>query len=68
MLSIAPLAAAAFAPTTVVPSGTVARAAAPVMETMSDLKTLAPKLNPLVGFWDPLKCEQHKRSIERGHQ
>jgi len=60
MLSIAPLAATAFAPTTSMPSGRLARAAAPVMETMSDLKTLAPKLNPMVGFWDPLKLSERE--------
>jgi hypothetical protein len=30
------------------------RAAAPVMETIDDLKTMAPKLNPIVGYWNPL--------------
>jgi len=35
-----------------------ARAAAPVMETKADLVTLAPKLNPLVEFWDPLNLSE----------
>ena len=31
----------------------VQRASAPAMETLEDLKALAPKLNPVVGPWDP---------------
>ena len=46
-LAFAPLSAPAVAPSAV-------RAAAPAMETVSDLETLATKLNPNVGFFDPL--------------
>jgi len=45
--------AMAYAPT-IAPAPTVSRAVAPVMETVSDLEALAVKLNPKVGFWDPL--------------
>ena len=30
------------------------RTMAPVMETVSDLKDLSSKLNPAVGFWEPI--------------
>ena len=48
MLSISSATTLAFAPSTpasVAP--TVTRASAPVMETLEDLKTMAPKLNPV---------------------
>ncbi|OEU07788.1 chlorophyll a/b-binding protein [Fragilariopsis cylindrus CCMP1102] len=47
--------AAAFAPaSTTTPVSTSTQ----LSETTADLKTMAPKLNPLVGFWDPLQlCE-----------
>jgi len=47
----------AFAPT-VSPAHAGARVAAPVMETKADLVSLAPKLNPLVEFWDPLNLSE----------
>jgi len=53
MLSLAS-AATAFAPVTPMAAPSVARAATPVMETKADLEALAVKLNPVVGFWDPM--------------
>ena len=38
----------------VAPAVATTRAASPSMETVDDLKTLSSKLNPAVGFWDPL--------------
>jgi len=46
-LSFAPALAPVRAPT-------VARTAAPVMETVEDLEELSVALNPNIGFWDPL--------------
>jgi len=42
--------AAAFAPATTSTTSTSTQ----LSETTTDLKAMAPKLNPLVGFWDPL--------------
>merc|ERR1719310_2073793 len=53
MLSVASC-AAAYAPQ-MRPSTMVApRAAAPAMETVEDLKSLAKELNPKLGYWEPL--------------
>ena len=42
---------AAFAPNPITTSST---SSTQLFETTADLKVLAPKLNPLVPFWDPL--------------
>jgi len=45
----------AFAPAvTPINTPSVQRGASPVMETAADLEVLAKKLNPIVGFYDPL--------------
>jgi len=49
ILALALGSAAAFAPSTV-----KAPRASPVFETKADLEALAPKLNPVIPFWDPL--------------
>ena len=49
--------AAAFAPAGSNPAS-ASITSTQLSETTADLKTMAPKLNPLVGFWDPLQlCE-----------
>mmetsp|Transcript_7988 Transcript_7988/g.19724 ORF Transcript_7988/g.19724 Transcript_7988/m.19724 type:complete len:255 (+) Transcript_7988:43-807(+) len=57
MLACGVVASAAFAPVSLVPRASAARASVQ-METVSDLKGLATSLNPVVGFWDPLKLAE----------
>jgi len=40
------------------------RAAAPVMETVEDLKALSTKLNPVVGYWNPLSLGESSLGSE----
>jgi len=51
--------APAFAPASSAPGRVAARAASPVMETKADLEALALKLNPIVGFWDPMNLAEY---------
>jgi len=57
MLSIAS-AAMSFAPTSM-GSMSVAPRASVSMETKADLEVLAKKLNPVVGFWDPMNLVEY---------
>jgi len=57
MLACVGVGSAAFAPTTVAPQAAAARASVQ-MESLAELKTLAVELNPVVGYWDPLKLAE----------
>ena len=48
------MSAMAYAPTMAPPMSTVARAAAPSMMDLGGLKEQATKLNPVVGYFDPM--------------
>lgn len=50
MLALAP-ASAALAPAALLRAPAAARSTPPVMETIDDLKSLAVKANPVVGYW-----------------
>jgi len=48
-----------LAPTAVPAAPTQLRAKAPVMETFEDLKALAGKANPILGYWDPMGLAEY---------
>jgi len=52
-------AAASFAPTASFVAPAASRASAVTMETAADLETLSKKLNPIVGFWDPMNLVEY---------
>ena len=54
-LGLATTGAAAFTPATAPKRADVR------MESLADLKTFAKKLNPAVGYWDPLQLAEVRR-------
>ena len=58
MLSLSAV-ALSFAPAPLRAPQSVCRAGAVSMESAGDLKALADKCNPLVGFWDPMNLAEY---------
>jgi hypothetical protein len=63
---VATLSALSFAPTVPLSQPTQGRSSV-VMETLDDLKTLASKSNPVLGFWDPLGLTEYDQ-FEQGQE